>query len=154
MTKTQLTEDSIFEFRERFRTFHDAVIHRTVLDLFGDGTSSSTRAVIILGVIDGIGVDRTYNWINVTLEIQNLDWFSIRQPPRYKLGVVFKLDIDMFNNQIYVDLLGWQKKPTKEDYLNNLKSLESNFVVVGETCFWSTSKYTTTKESTQDILEL
>jgi hypothetical protein len=148
--KFELNENTLPEFKTRFRTFHDAVIHRMVLDLF-----KQDKIVLIIGTHDwSLSNDYTKNWINISIVLENLTWFVVKQLQHHRLGIIFRLNIDSYDSKIHVDLLGNTDKPSQDIYEENLESNECGFAMVANTAFYSISKYTTTVDSNMDIEQL
>jgi len=148
--KFELDENTLPKFKTKFGIFHDAVVHRVVLDLF-----KQDKIILIIGTHDwSLSNDPTKNWVNVSIVLENLTWFVFKQLPRHRLGIIFRLNIDSYDSKIHIDLLGNTDKPSQHIYEENLTSHECGFAIVASNGFYTVSEYTTTIDSNIDMEQL
>src|SRR5688572_15301583 len=97
--RNELTSDNLSNFRQRFGTFHDGVIHRVEYHAF---TRTFKRARVIVGTVD-LQFLPEHKWLNLIIEIEGVREIVLKDPSNYYLGVIFALRIDFFDNEFYID---------------------------------------------------
>jgi hypothetical protein len=141
MGKNELLASNLADFRKRFGTFHDALIHHVQIDLYRTRLVLPYQITIVLGTED-LSLDKDRR-VNLTLEIVDIKKFALAKEQNYGFSVVNRLTMSFFGDEIYIDLFpALDKYTTLDDYHNRNKSFDSvNFFVVGKQCFWSISPY-------------
>lgn len=136
-TKNELQSSNLVNFRNRFGTFHDSVIHSVHYNIF----KIRDRSVFItLGTRDQT-IESDENWVNLTLEMRGMEKFVLRKPPNYSMSVIFHLNIGIFDGKIYMDFFPMDKDPNDASGYTESEKPGTTLIVVCERCFWSTSPY-------------
>jgi hypothetical protein len=139
--KTELTAENLDAFRERFGTFHDAVIHSVEYGLFSNQLSPQkpTIVTITVGMRDW-QIKSENKWINLTFYVEQVQEMILQKSRNYALGIIFNLSLAFFEDEIYLDFYPSTMKPiSPEDFRES--SIGSMLLVIGKRCFWSVEDY-------------
>jgi hypothetical protein len=137
--KTKLTPKNLPEFRSRFGTFHDSVIHRMQHDMFTGYGAGNMK--IIIGTFDIQDASRK-NWFNLVLDIEGVSEYIIIKRRNHYDGIIYRLNVDFFDDEIYFDFVPRTESPTQpDDYTGNIQVNSKELVIVARKCFWSVEPY-------------
>lgn len=138
MVSTDLTTDSLQELVNRFGTFHDGIVD----DIHFDLSNLSAPMKLNIRVI-AHSQEYPSGGANVTFEMSDIVWTIIRQPKDYDLGLILRLNIDIFDDEIYFDFYGSRGTRSRESYEVRLTSNSrgSMFAVACRRCLWSVTPY-------------
>lgn len=142
--RKELSPTTIAEFEQRFGTFHDAVIHKVEFELFSRSEPYTVK--ITVGTQD-LTLDPPDHWINLTFEIIGATKFILEKGRRYNVSIIFHLNIDFFDDEIYLDFFPFTEDPTSpDDYWNIEGRGTSIFTIAGKRCYWQESPYKANEE--------
>lgn len=137
----ELTPETLDEFRERFGTLHDAVIHQVEYEIFVPKPLRKLR--VIVGARDWKTPTKD-NWINLTFEIEGVSNVIIKSSWNHSIAVIFETHIGFFDGEIFLDFFPASLDPSNPDkYMEISKERHVYLVVVGKKCLLHTSPYKT-----------
>lgn len=154
--RQELRPDNIAEFWERFRSFHDAVIHHIKFDLFTKTIQVNPYVIsIVVGTRETkegqqLGTGTEFQWINLTFDIEDVTSFFLTRSIRYSYSIIFKLNIGFIEDGIYLDFFkGFDDIPKPTNHSNCYEGAKEALnryegpllIVAGKRCYWSTGPY-------------
>lgn len=139
--KQELLPENLADFRRRFGSFHDAVIHEVKVDLFSK--TKPYNASVTIGTQDIQQPSKTgYTWVNLTLDIENVSRLAIRRENSYIISIIFRLLIYFYEDKVFLDFTADKTDVTNsKDIDEGFSQTNAAFAIIGEKCFWYTSLY-------------
>lgn len=139
--KQELTIDTLQELQARFGTFHDAVIHSVEFNIFDSKIGKDGRDERNINIVLGVK-DINQQWFNLTFTIIQPTKYVLSKERRYSIGVVFNLNIDFFQDEVFLDFFPRNRKSVApSDFEDNLDLNSVNFLVIGKKGYWHISEY-------------
>lgn len=133
---TELVPENLAEFRARFGSFHDAVIHDIYLHVLG-------RWPYMRITLETIDLNASFDnqWVNLTIEVREVTDLLVKKPWNYDIAVIFNLIVAIFDDQVHINFSPyWSDEDSKEGYQPSPHP-ESDFIVIGKQCFWEVAPY-------------
>jgi hypothetical protein len=139
--RTELTPENLEAFRERFDTFHDAVIHNIQYEIFSSRRRSEMPEVVTITVgMRDWQIESEEKWINLIFYVEAIEEMVLRKSRNYENAIIFSMSIEFFDGEVYLDFFRGPYKPTgPADYKKG--STGTQLLVIGKRCFWSVEPY-------------
>ena len=133
--RQELTVANVIEFRERFGTFHDGLVHGVNINLYRV-TTPKANIYIELEARDFVLSDKG-QWVKLVFEIEDVTKYVLHQERNYNLTVIDRLNVGIFNSEIFFDFCPYDYAPqSAADFELRPFVPKAMFLIVGERCFW------------------
>ena len=131
----ELTVANLTEFRERFKTFHDGLVHQVDINLYRV-TTPKANIRIELEARDFVLSDKG-QWVKLVFEVEDVTKYVLHQERNYNLTVISRLNVGIFDNEIFFDFEPYDYEPqSAADFELRPFVPKAMFLIIGERCFW------------------
>jgi len=136
---TEISVQSVEEFLRRFGTpdcgnFHDAVVRRIEVRYTPGRPGISVSLEISVQDAES---EASAGWVNVRFDVDGVVQFVLKEGPRTTCVVVFCLDVRFLDDgKVSLDFSAVERSAGVTG-----EHAESDFLVVGERCYWALLPY-------------
>lgn len=138
--KNELLPENLAEFRYKYGSFHDAVIHHVHYDLFSHTEPEIIRVSVGTRYRTSPEKIAWTSWTNLTFEIEPVTRVVLKKDPNYFLGVVSRLGISFFDEKVHINFLHASDLDDLE-FHDEKPEDKISLIAVGKRCFWWLSPY-------------
>src|SRR5437016_6006588 len=133
---TELSTANVDEFLTRFQNFYDGLVRNVNFSFTRQRDTRPAgvpRGVVIVLSSQDQEATEDEGWANVTLDIEAVSEFVFIEGRTTSVVLSSGLSVGFFDDKVYLSI-DWEAESIEE-------FRESQFLVIGERCFWTASKY-------------
>ena len=133
-----LSKEMLQSFRDRFGTFHDAIVYSVTYHIFRAEKHAKKKLEVVLGFYD---LSRKENkWERVVLRFIGVDHLTLNDPINYEASIIFKLHASVFDDKVHFNFFTSGSTPDDRDeyVVSDLRG--SKLLIIAEECHWEVSE--------------